>query len=311
MKKDTKIPKRLYKYRYFSDCTLDMIVCDQLFYANPASFNDPLDTRPSLAIDLADGELEKIIRILVKQRIAAEMRAAAKTMRVRGAKTIDYIERAARRLADHLIAEIEYGATEPGYDSEDYKRYLLRHHVEVELLRRYEKGIVSLSERANCPLMWSHYGDEHRGICVGYSVPASTASDVHKVAYGVSRLVQASKVAAMLNGDDVARSQVDEAVFLRKAGSWRYEREWRLIGRYGLQDSPLELEEIIFGMRCKESAKYVVMKALESRERPVKFYVMREELGTFNLKRYALNYDDELFLHFPRRCLSISEAWEP
>ena len=181
MKKGNKIPERLYKYRCFSARTLDMVVSDQLFYANPASFNDPLDTRPSLATDLADSELQEIVRSLVEQRTAAAMKAAARMMRDRSAKALHHIEQASRRRSGRLIAEIEYLATEPGCDREDRGRSLLRYHIEVELLRRYGKGVVPLSERADCPLMWSHYGDEHRGICIGYSVPADAAGDVHEV----------------------------------------------------------------------------------------------------------------------------------
>ena len=158
--------------------------------------------------------------------------------------------------------------------------------------------------------MWSHYGDEHRGICMGYSVPEQSAGDVHKVAYGGGRFVRASDVAAMLDGDVKARTRVDESVLLRKAESWSYEREWRLIGRRGTQHSPLELEEIIFGMKCKESAKYAVMTALKKRDRAVEFYEIREERGDFNLKKYPLSYDDELFVHFPRRDLSLLEGFE-
>ena len=158
--------------------------------------------------------------------------------------------------------------------------------------------------------MWSHYGDQHRGICIGYSVPERSKGDVHQVEYGGSRLVLASDVAAMLDGDDDARSKVDKAVLMRKAENWAYEQEWRMIGRRGTQNSPLEMEEIIFGMRCKPSAKYTIMKALECRERPVKFYELREERGTFTLRKDALSYDDELFVHFPKRYLSIVEGFE-
>ena len=94
---------------------------------------------------------------------------------------------------------------------------MLRYRIELELLQRYEKGIVALAERADCPLLWSHYGDQHGGICIGYSVPTDTVDDVHKVNYGGSRQVSASLVAAMLAESDDARMQVDEAVLLRKA----------------------------------------------------------------------------------------------
>ena len=309
MESHVAVPERLYKYRDFSNLTLDMVVSDNLYFADPATFNDPLDSRPCVHVDLDESELEKIVRALVEQRISAEMSAAAKTMRVTGSRMTDHIERGSRHQADQVIAEIEYSATNPEYASEDYKSFLLGHHIELELLRQYEKGIVSLAERADCPLMWSHYGDQHRGVCLGYSVPAESASDVRKVEYGGSRRVETSKVAAMLAGSDVARSQVDEAVLLRKADSWRYEQEWRLIGSRELQSSPLELEEIVFGMRCKDSVKYSVMKALEDRERPIIFYELSEKRGAFDLRKDTLHYGEELFVHFPRRHLSILEGF--
>ncbi len=236
------------------------------------------------------------------------MSAAAKTIKYSGPKTIDHIKRRSRGRADQLITDIEYRATDPDYDSEDHQRSLLGQYIQEELLRQYDKGIVSLAELSNCPLMWSHYGDQHRGVCIGYSVPAKAAKDIHKIEYGGSRLVETSKVAAMLDGNDVARSQVDEAVLFRKAKSWGYEREWRLVGPRGLRNSPLELEEIIFGIRCGAPVKYAVVKALEDRERSVKFFEMREVSGTFKLKKYVL--DDELFTHFPKRSLSIFELFD-
>jgi hypothetical protein len=40
---------------------------------------------------------------------------------------------------------------------------------------------VALGARADCPLMWSHYGDQHNGICIGYSIPDDAT--VHRVRY--------------------------------------------------------------------------------------------------------------------------------
>ncbi|MFE8585837.1 DUF2971 domain-containing protein [Sphingomonas sp. NCPPB 2930] len=177
------------------------------------------------------------------------MSAAAKTIRYRGPKTIEHISRHSRREAARLIERIRYDATSPAYEIADPELFLLGHYVESELLQRYDKGVLSLAERAHCPLMWSHYGDQHRGLCVGYSIPDDVRSDLHRISYVGSRLVQASAVGRMLDGDSAAREQAEEAVLLRKAAEWRYEKEWRLIGPRGLHDSPIELEEIDFGMR--------------------------------------------------------------
>lgn len=305
MKREKRLPTRLYKYRDLTARTLDMVVGDRLYFADPSTFNDPLDTQPSLDNDVGVDELGRILWMLTEQRNAAEMKAAADAMRLKGRKTTDLIEKRSRSQADERMAEIEYSAEDPEVDIEA----TLRYRIELELLRRYEKGIVSLAERDDCPLMWSHYADQHRGICLGYLVPERASGAVHRVAYDGARLVKASEVSAMLKGDDEARARVDAAVMLRKAESWSYEREWRLIGRRGTEGSPLELEEVIFGIKCKESAKYTIMKALERRGGSVKFYEMREERGTFNLRKDELGYESELFVHFPRRHLRVFERF--
>lgn len=287
-----------------------MVVNDELYYAHPSTFNDPLECHPLLETDLNETELEKILWNLVKQRVGAKMSVAAKTMKLQGPKMQDYIERHSHWEADQSIAEVEYNATNPEYTSGDAKTHLFRYSIETELRRQYDRGIVSFAEQETCPLMWSHYGSQHRGICIGYSVPAAAKDNLHKVRYGGSRLVKASQVSAMLDESDIARAQVDEAVLLRKAENWSYEQEWRLIGRCGVHYSPLELEEIVFGMRCSDSAKYAVMRALEGRNKPVEFYEIRADTKTFELRKTELGYDDQLFVEFPRRSLAHIEAFQ-
>ena len=158
--------------------------------------------------------------------------------------------------------------------------------------------------------MWSHYADQHRGLCIGYLVPSGGIDGLGKVAYKGTRWVSASNVAAMLNGEPAAQNEVDEAVLFRKAGSWHYEREWRLIGPQGTRDSPLKMERIMFGMRCEDSTKFAVMKALEQRQKQVAFYEMRAAPGTFNLKPSALNDTHEIFADFPRDYHSIVEMFD-
>lgn len=306
------IPERLYKYRAFGERTLAMLVGDELHFADPATFNDPLDARPYVEIDVEESVLETVLRRLVRQRVAEERQRAGGGAPAGSDDGDVDVEEAGRRKADDVLADIEYHAKNPDYDDAvASKCYLYRERITEELLRRYGTGIVSLAERPDCPLMWSHYGDQHRGICIGYSVPAEVGGAVRKVRYEGSRMIAASTVAAMLEGDEAAGREVDEAVLLRKAGSWEYEREWRLLGTRGLNGSLLELEEIVFGMRCGQAVKYAVMKALECRKPQPCFRELREERGSFDLRTTPLGYDDEMFRNFPTRYLTIIEGFGP
>lgn len=204
---------------------------------------------------------------MIEQRTQAEILAAADALGIRIPKVGDLFEKRMREVVVRTIAKVEYDATHLDYDQTDGIGWLLCSHIEEELMKQYDFGVVSFTEQDNCPLMWSHYGNQHTGISMGYSVPERTSADIHKVNYGGSRTVRASDVVAMLDGDNDARARVVESVFLRKAEQWNYEFEWRLIGRRGLRDSMLELKEITFGMRCDNAMKYTVVKALEDGER--------------------------------------------
>src|SRR6185312_11622179 len=59
MVKERNTPRRLFKYRAFNNLTLDLVISDKLYYADPSTFNDPLDTRPSLNADLPAADLER------------------------------------------------------------------------------------------------------------------------------------------------------------------------------------------------------------------------------------------------------------
>lgn len=300
----SKVPARLYKYREFNDATLDLLISDRLFFADPSKFNDPLDSNPSIDADILSDEMELVLRKLVETRVASEMRIAAKAIGFEKSNTFKHIRRQSLYQANRLVDEIRYQATNPDYEFDDPLLILFAQYVEGELLRRYEGGIVSLTEREDCPLMWSHYGDQHHGIAIGYSIPEPRVRAVHKIKYGGSRLIQASKIAAMLDGDEEAKREVDAAVLLKKAHAWRYEKEWRLVGKRGVQDSILEMEEVVFGLRCPVAVRYAVLRALEEREPEVKFYEIRQQAGRFILKKYLFDSSEILAL-LPRRATTL------
>ncbi|WP_174800717.1 DUF2971 domain-containing protein [Martelella limonii] len=297
-------PNKLYKYRAFNDRSLDQAVGDQLFYADPTTFNDPLDTKPNLEADLDEFALAEILNQLLEQRIQAEMDAAAKMIKYKGPKTINHISQQSKRRAQGMVDQVREGIANIDDEFDATPAEIFSGFIERELLRRYDKGIISMAERYNCPLMWSHYGDQHRGICFGYSIPEDARRHLYKVTYDGDRTVKASSVQAMLRGSEDARQLVDAAVLSRKAPDWEYEKEWRLVGTRGVQNSPLELEEIIFGIRCSQTVKFSLLRSLNERRRQVSFYEMREQRGAFDLRRTELDQTD-LLAYFPRRSLDV------
>ena len=196
-------PKRLSKYRGFSARTIDYLLLAEVFYATPESFNDPLDTKPSPHADSSIEELKEILMLLVQQHIQAEMQAVAKIIRYCGPNTLEHIKKRSLQLAGKKLDQAEYYA-EPDYGLPPHEahRDTLRQHIRTELMAQYGNGAFSLAQRFTCPLMWSHYGDEHRGLCIGYSIPGRAKVALHQVNYGETRLISTSRIAALLGGDE-------------------------------------------------------------------------------------------------------------
>ncbi|WP_445681364.1 DUF2971 domain-containing protein [Radicibacter daui] len=301
----SRIPRRLYKYRAFSSRALDLLISDQIYFSDPSSFNDPLDTKPGIELDLDTPELEWVLSELYQRRLSEELKAAANNLRYSGPKTVEHIKKLVSQGASSLLSGVEHRSSNPFWGPEDIKRYLLDITIREELLGRYDKGVFSLASRCECPLMWSHYGDQHRGICIGYSVPSEISRSVYRIKYGGNRLVKASDVKAMLEGRQAAQARVDEAVLLRKAEDWKYEREWRLLGAKGIQESPLEMEEVVFGLRCSEEVKFSIVRALDGRCRNLKFYEIINNGNDFSLN--ITEVDLETWSDFPHRSLNGDE----
>lgn len=307
-----RVPNIFYRFRSFSEATLDLLCHDSLHFANPSTFNDPLDCKPSLDPDSTVEELRELLATLVKQRVQTEMIESLKRARIGGDRAQIHAHKGADNEASRILSDVAYHATNPEYDDspENVEIKLLRNKIHDELARYYERGVCSFSSTYSNPLLWSHYGDQHQGLCIGYDLVRNPQPVMRKVIYGGNRIIKTSTlVAAILRDDQRAREKLEKDMLLRKARCWEYEAEWRLIGKQGIQDSPLRLKEITFGLRCPSSIIYTVVTALRNRKQPIKFFEMYVVRDSYRLGRKVPNFE-ELHLYMPRTAESAEEALE-
>jgi hypothetical protein len=304
------IPERIYRYQSFNALSLDALCHDQVYFSDPSAFNDPLDCQPSVKCDSDIVTLRDVFHGLIKKRVSEEVLSSLKSARLDVGNAITHSITQGMQEADNEIKHIAYQATDPYYECsvEEAEISLLRYGIQTELLKQNSRGVCCFSEEYNNPLLWSHYGDQHKGFCVGYSLDRKPKPIVNQVKYGGVRTVETSLIArAVLNHDVGAQKILDENVLLRKAEPWNYEKEWRIFDSVGLQDSPLNLEEVIFGLRCSYSVMHSVIEALKPRD--VKFYRIYSVGDSFDLKR--TNNIGELCAHLPRTSLSGEEVFGP
>lgn len=119
-------------------------------------------------------------------------------------------------------------------------------------------GLLCFSADWTDPVLWSHYGSKHRGICLGFNVQRSRAQEVR---YEDERILAELQETGepMTIGQDL-----QELLLCTKFRHWHYEQEWRVF--VSLEDLPKEgnlhfypfdenvqLAEVILGPQCQLS----------------------------------------------------------
>lgn len=300
-------PKKLFKYKKFNDDIMELIIDDYLYFANPSQFNDPLDCKVAIADDVRDEEqLKTILSTLLQRNSEKKLNAAAKNLHYKGQKTTDKISLLSLSEAEKIISDIysEFSFGQCDYNIQAIEQALANSIGNI-ILSGYNRGVLSLSKKDKCPLMWAHYADNHKGICLGYSIPENAAKNISPINYTSEfREIKISQIRRMLEGDEKAKKEIERDIFLRKAKSWKYEEEWRMVSSVGLQSASIYLSEITFGLRCKYTTIFSVMKSLSERETPVNFYKIVEVPHKFTLKKEKITFDHE-HLHDLPRCMEI------
>ena len=238
-----KAPRVLYKYRPFNARTLRLLSDGEAYYADPATFNDPLDCQPVITVDTDVGALEKLCyRMLV---LALDK------------------DKALKRIDEYRHLSEEYGNYQSDVAATDAYVESLRACVERLLYSKMKTaGVLSLAGRWNCPLMWSHYADQHRGLCVAYSTSEHRCGNLAPVDYRSPGDMKVSVLGKwIVDKSTEARDSIRAAFFYAKAGQWRYEKEWRDVKwSAGVTYSPLKPIGVYFGLRCDDAVRTAVVK---------------------------------------------------
>ena len=134
-------------------------------------------------------------------------------------------------------------------------------------------GIFSLSETAENQLMWAHYGEESKGIAIGFEVEANSklASSKYCLQVNYSDVLPAFTAKEFLcefnmKFDSYARQTTISKISMEdptfklaistKPTCWSYEKEWRYVEeKSGAYPLPSKIKEVIFGLRCTNETK--------------------------------------------------------
>ena len=172
-----------------------------------------------------------------------------------------------RRLKISLIGDLNDPFELLGPDLRDKESRAILASTRETLMRRY--GILCFSRSWHGPVMWSHYADKHRGICLGFEIPDENAG---RVRYDAKRLVDV--ISQIKSGTQEAKEALMNRLLFTKYEEWRYEKEARIYAALKDKDpatghyfadfnGDMVLKTVIFGPRFS-SAEAPFMSAVAS-----------------------------------------------
>lgn len=257
------LPKQLYRFRSNTDYTISALRKDQIWGSNIWEFNDPYECVPfcdfaklqqTLDEEMSFDHVENVIKILKSGEIPENV------VRVFGKSAID-----------HLIHEVPdtYNPERFRQACEGIKRQIIQNasanldklnsdFFEGILLEESRRYIACFCEENDSSLMWGHYANGHRGLCLEYDFseiikPCTLecqqshqcnnlllSPTIAPVIYKTTRLDATAHMLTLLqmmiqeNQQMVPRGiyQRDTLLIakclLTKSNDWAYEKEWRI-----------------------------------------------------------------------------------
>ena len=136
-------------------------------------------------------------------------------------------------------------------------------------------GVSCFTNNCESPLMWSHYADSHRGVCLAYDLEIEniyqeypSSSDFFLMGGASVQYGENSFSDWLLNGklnEPIKDNPVGNAaikIYTSKSQAWHYEEEFRLVtNKEGLiKIPPSSLKQVTFGLKISQQNKSSIKK---------------------------------------------------
>ncbi len=261
----TPKPQILYKYRSLSEdnfrFTRDIFIKNELYFPYPNQFNDPFDC--NIFPCVKDITKEQIFKKI--ENIKPEKFVAMGTNLDKVKQTIN--NKSESELKTYLL-----------------DKYKIHQHV----------GVLSLSEKNLDILMWGHYADSHKGICIGFACNKLLFYFDGKPSVPFEVNYPPSNKYPEWNPLACTGEELIEKILLTKAVGWEYEQEWRIIlpekGGTSQELDPDALISVYLGCKITEQNKKTVISWCLQRKQKPKIYETRVDESSYSLKDNEIIY---------------------
>lgn len=262
----TNFEGKLYRYQPYSGDYVqyvnDLILNNRVYYSCPLWFNDPFDCK-LYGIKFSEESIERFMRERIKLQMQRVEMAMPSGMRKPSAQQ-------KTALLDEIIQQNRRKTIE------DCAQVIQELHEQVE----NEIGVLCLSSDPLNILMYSHYADNHQGICLEFTLERDNIFKPEDVRY------VKDFPSLELGLDDGNNYELAVALVSTKSIDWAYEKEYRSLraGGAGLVEIPDNyLSGIIFGCAAKDETVQAVMDVVKESAKPIRSYRAVKSNSSFSL----------------------------
>ncbi len=255
------VPQRLYKFQKLNEQTLRNLKNAKIYFNTPASFNDPFDCSAlNVSAMLTDNHVVEIYKRYLRDK----------------GILINHEINSIKDVPQNDIDKIGVAFEKMFKERQD------------DLVNR--RGCTCFSEVNDNILLWSHYADGHKGICLEFNTSFPMFSKLKDVKYSLDfPLINPIKM--MYGSKDEIIEEVNKPLFT-KYKSWCYEKEWRLFHEepnkeYGYGEA---LKSVYFGLSVNRTDLEIVCLILQGQSKNIKFYEAIKDKSKYSISFEEFTY---------------------
>lgn len=249
----------LYKYESINEYSLRNLKNAQIFFNAPSSFNDPFDCSLNEAsFTCEEKDFAELYNYMQKKGVFGNVCPANNVSEL----PVDFL----KQCLDGLIGSIG----------------------EIEDRQLNKIGCTCFSRKNNHILMWAHYANGHKGMCLEFDATKAPFNGAYQVTYS-DELPKINPIKILTNSYIGILSREAVKPLLTKYECWKYEEEWRLFHKeprklYGYEFD--DLKAVYFGTDVVFTDLEIVCLILQGQNKNVQFFKAKKSKA-----KYALEFE--------------------
>lgn len=232
------IPRKLYKYYSVNDNLYKVISSHSCWFSKPSDFNDPFDCNLDVSIGKSAEEiLENMEKSSMLQLLKEELTQKESDVKKAGERIVNN---------PYLLKRVINGVH--------------KYYINLNI------GVYCLSEDPANILMWSHYADSHKGICLEFDIKRGSFFYNNLLPVQYKKRYPKFELSDYQMESNMMFTMHQQAI-CTKSTLWQYEKEWRVIvdDGFGLKSFYRnDVTKVIFGAKVSDDDRESLMALFNS-----------------------------------------------